>query len=123
MKTTNPKEITADKNLVAFCGLYCGACRSYLSGKCPGCKENAKATWCKVRSCNMENNFRSCADCTITELKACSKFNSFISKAFGFVFNSDRAACIEQIKVLGYDGFALELAGNKRQTIARNPKR
>ena len=120
---TQTKEIVADKSLVAFCGLYCGACRSYLSGKCPGCRENAKATWCKVRSCNMENNFQSCADCTTTELKACSKYNSFIAKAFGFVFNSDRAACIEQIKVLGYDGFAMEMSAGKRQTIPRNAKR
>ena len=119
MKTTNTKEIIADKNLIAYCGLYCGACRSYVSGKCPGCKENVKATWCKVRTCGMENNFQSCADCTSISLKDCKKYNSFISKAFGFVFNSDRAACIERIKVLGYDGFAVEMAASKKQTIPR----
>lgn len=119
MRTTSRKEIVADKNLVAFCGLYCGACRSYLSGKCPGCKENIKATWCKVRSCCLENNFSSCADCTVLPLKDCRKHNSFISKIFGLVFNSDRAACIEQIKVIGYDGFALEMTNTRRQTIRR----
>lgn len=119
MDTTNKREIIADKNLIAFCGLYCGACRSYLSGKCPGCRENMKATWCKVRTCGMENNFQSCADCTLIPLKDCKKYNSFISKAFGFVFNSDRAACIERIKVLGYEGFAVEMATTKKQTIQR----
>jgi hypothetical protein len=119
MKTTSQKEIIADKNLVAFCGLYCGACRSYVSGKCPGCKENVKATWCKVRTCNLENNFQSCADCTLTELNDCKKYNAFIAKAFGFIFNSDRAACIEQIKLLGYDDFAVKMAQSKKQSIPR----
>ncbi len=119
MKTTNLKEIVADKNLIAFCGLYCGACRSYLSGKCPGCKENSKATWCKIRSCCQENNLLSCADCTLVELKDCRKYNSFISKVIGLVLNSDRSACIGRIKEIGYEGFAREMAGSRRQTIRR----
>lgn len=119
MSTIQPKEIIADTSLIAFCGLYCGACRSYISGKCPGCRENAKATWCKIRSCNLENGFKSCADCTLTGLKDCKKYNSFIGKAFGFIFNSDRAACIGQIKILGYGKFAVEMAQSKRQSIPR----
>ena len=50
--------------LVARCGLYCGACGSYLKGRCPGCRENVKATWCKVRACCGEHSYASCADCT-----------------------------------------------------------
>ena len=119
MKSINQKEIVAEKNLVAFCGLYCGACRSYLSEKCPGCKENVKATWCKVRQCCMENNLQSCADCRTIELMECRKYNNFISKAFGFIFNSDRSACIAKIKELGYDGFSIQMANSKRQTIRR----
>lgn len=30
MKTIETIEIISDKNLIAYCGLYCGACRSYL---------------------------------------------------------------------------------------------
>jgi hypothetical protein len=119
MKPTNPKEIVADKNLIAYCGLYCGACRSYLAGKCPGCKENAKATWCKIRSCCMENNLKSCADCESIALKDCKKYNSFISKIIGIVLNSDRAACIDRIRVIGYPNFATEMASLKRQTLPR----
>jgi hypothetical protein len=37
------KQIIADKNLVAYCGLYCGACNKYLDGKCPGCQKNKKS--------------------------------------------------------------------------------
>ena len=45
------KQIVVDKKLIAKCGLYCGACNSYITGKCPGCNENVKATWCKIRNC------------------------------------------------------------------------
>ena len=30
---------------IAFCGLYCGACRQYLKEKCPGCRKNEKAKY------------------------------------------------------------------------------
>lgn len=119
MTSSMKKEITAAKDLIAFCGLYCGACRSYLNGKCPGCRDNAKATWCKVRTCCLENNLLSCADCKTIELHACKKHNNFISKVFGVIFNSDRAACIGRIKELGYDGYALEMASDRKQTIPR----
>ena len=119
MKITNQKEIIADRNLIAFCGLYCGACRSYANGKCPGCRDNVKASWCKVRQCCMEHKFQSCADCTSIELMDCRKYNNFISKVFGIVFNSDRSACIARIRELGYDDFAVEMAHTKTQTIKR----
>lgn len=38
-----------EKQNVAYCGLYCGACQSYTKGKCPGCDANEKATWCEIR--------------------------------------------------------------------------
>lgn len=113
------KQITPNIELIAYCGLYCGACRSYLKGKCAGCKENVKATWCQVRKCCMDNKYSSCADCQTIELMQCKKYNNFISKMFGFVFRSDRAACIQRIKETGYEGFALEMATNKIQTIKR----
>lgn len=118
MKTA-PKEIIADKNLVAYCGLYCGACRSYLTGKCKGCNGNEKATWCKIRQCCMENKYLSCADCTTVELKDCKKFNNMFAKIIGLVLNSDRTACIDRIKEKGYEEFASEMTVNKRQTLGR----
>lgn len=119
MNTTIQKEIVANKDLIAYCGLYCGACRSYLSGKCPGCRENVKATWCKIRQCGIENNFQSCADCKSVELMDCKKYNNFISKVIGFVLRSNRPACIGRIKEIGYEGFAAEMAANRRQSIKR----
>jgi len=119
MKNNKSKEIVADQNLIAFCGLYCGACAKYLKGNCKGCKENSKATWCKVRQCCLENKFLSCADCKTIELKQCKKYNNFMSKLAGLLMNSDRSACICKIKEIGYDGFAKEMAEQQQQSIKR----
>lgn len=112
--------IQANVGLIARCGLYCGACKSYLKGTCTGCHENSKATWCKVRSCCADKRIEICADCTeFADPRACSKFNNFMSKLFGLVFNSDRAACIAQIKQIGRDGHATAMAELKRPTLKR----
>lgn len=113
------KQIIADKNLIAYCGLYCGACRSYLKGKCSGCAKNEKASWCKIRQCCIENKYQSCADCKQMPLEDCKKFNSFIGKIFGLLFNSNRAACINTIKEKGSDKYAEEMAQNKKQSLPR----
>ena len=113
--------IVADKNLVAYCGLYCGACKSYLKGKCPGCHENTKATWCQIRKCNIAHAYESCADCKeFTDIMECPKFNNFFSKFFALIFRSDRKACIAKIKEVGLDNFAVFMAENKLQSIRRS---
>ena len=50
------KEIASDPNLVAYCGMYGGACKAYLRDKCPGCDDQQKASWCKIRSCCISHN-------------------------------------------------------------------
>jgi hypothetical protein len=115
------KPVVADKALIAYCGLYCGACKKYLSGSCPGCHENEKASWCKIRSCCMEHGYASCADCTeFSNPMDCKKFNNFFSKLFALIFKSDRAACISKIRESGYEGYAAFMASNNLQTIRRN---
>jgi len=114
------REIVSDPKLVARCGLYCGACGSYLRGRCPGCLENEKAKWCKVRSCCAERKFVTCADCTeYPDPRVCKDFNNFMARLFGFLLRSDRAACIEQIRRLGVQGHADEMSRERRQTIRR----
>ncbi|MCX6281917.1 MAG: DUF3795 domain-containing protein [Bacteroidetes bacterium] len=114
------KPIVVDQSLIAYCGLYCGACKKYISGTCLGCHENNKAGWCKVRACNIQNNYQSCADCKeFSNPMDCKKFNNFFSKFFALVFKSDRAACIDKIKKEGYNGFALYMAEHKLQSIKR----
>jgi len=114
------REVVSDPKLVAYCGLYCGACGSYLRERCPGCHDNVKAKWCKVRTCCIEHNFTSCAECTeYPDPKACKDFNNFFSKLFGLVLRSDRAACVAQVRRLGVQGHAEEMARSRRQTIKR----
>jgi len=114
------KEIVADRNLVAMCGLYCGACRSYLTGKCPGCKENEKASWCKIRKCCQDKDIESCAGCVDVEIRNCKNFTNIISKTFSILFNSDREKCIKRIQEIGYIEYASEMTANKIQTIRRS---
>jgi hypothetical protein len=115
----NTKEIEKDAKLIAKCGLYCGACGKYLAGKCPGCSENVKATWCKIRSCCNDLNIKSCADCTTIDITVCKKRNNFISKIFSIIFKSDRNACIERIRKVGYDEYACEMCDQKIHSIKR----
>lgn len=114
------KDIVANPDLVARCGLYCGACRTYLKGRCPGCRENAKAGWCKIRGCCAERSYATCADCTEhPDPATCPKFNNLIARVFGVVFNSDRAACVRKIRGLGVEGFAAHMSAEKRQSLPR----
>jgi len=114
------REIKADVELVAYCGLFCGACKKYLSEKCPGCHGNEKASWCTVRSCCMEMKIASCAECSeFPDPRGCKKFNNFFSKLFGLIFRSDRAACIACIRKDGLEAYAARMAEAKLQTLRR----
>ena len=113
-------EIVKDTNLIAYCGLYCAACGRFQKGSCLGCQKNEKASWCQIRSCNLANNYQSCANCKeFSNPMECKKYNNFISKVFGFVFRSNRAACIAMIKEKGYEDFAVYMAEHKLQSIKR----
>jgi hypothetical protein len=109
--------------LIARCGLYCGACGSYLRGRCPGCRENVKATWCQVRACCQEHSYASCADCgEHADPASCGRFDNVISRLFGFAFNSSRRACVLKIRELGPQGYATLMAGERRQSFPRRVK-
>lgn len=105
--------------LIAACGLYCGACRKFVKGKCSGCLKNEKAGWCKIRQCCLEHQYASCADCTLVALDNCKKFNNMIGKIFSILFKSDRGACIRKLRAEGYEAFAKEMHKNRQQTIRK----
>ena len=112
--------IKNDSNLIAYCGLYCGSCKSYIKGKCPGCAKNEKASWCEIRKCCMNQNIKSCADCKdFSDVMQCKKYNNFFAKAIGFILRSDRSACIQLIKKDGYENFASYMSSNGFQTIRK----
>jgi hypothetical protein len=110
--------IKADSELIAYCGLYCGACSKYLKGKCPGCRKNEKAQWCKIRTCCIENNFHSCAECKMNPHE-CKKFNNFFSKFFALIFKSDREACIHRIRKVGKEAYAKEMCEKGSMVIKK----
>lgn len=115
------REITVDTKLIAYCGLYCGACKAYIKEKCPRCHDNVKASWCKVRSCCIEHGWASCADCSeYDDVYLCKKYNNIFARVFGFIFRSDRKACIDYIKKEGYDSFASHMADKKIQSFPRS---
>jgi len=114
------KIMSGDKSLVAYCGLYCGACRKYLAKKCSGCRTNEKLTWCKIRTCCVDNKYNTCADCTSYKIADdCKKFNNLISKIFSLIFKSDRNACIAKIKTVDTEQYANEMSEKGEMTIKK----
>jgi len=111
-------DIRVDPEQVAYCGIYCAACPKLQKERCPGCHGNEKASWCKVRSCCIEHDYATCADCTeFSDPTECRKFNNFFSKMIGFVLRSDRPACIQQVKTLGLEGHAKAMASLGRVSL------
>lgn len=101
---------TASVELVSACGLYCGTCRKYLKGSCPGCRENHKAAWCKIRLCVREKGYDTCAQCTaFPDVNQCSKFNTLVAKLFSLVFRSDRKASLAFIAESGTEAYAAQM--------------
>ncbi len=49
----------------------------------------------------------------------CRKYDNAISRLIGFLLRSRRSACIAQIKALGLEGHAQDMASRRRQTIRR----
>jgi len=105
------KQIDKDEKLIAYCGLYCGACPTYIKGKCEGCRgDSSKCAvlykQCKVRPCCADNGFFTCADCTIyASTKECKKYNPLLLKIASWVESSDRSKAIEMIKAKGRADF------------------
>lgn len=113
------KQAVNDPSLIAACGLYCGSCYRYLKGKCPGCRENIKASWCKIRSCVLEHEYANCAGCTHDDYATCKIYNNKLGKFFAFIFRSNRPACIARIKEVGEKQYAEEMAEEGLMTIKR----
>ena len=103
-----PQNTLAD--VIAACGLYCAECPKFKNEKCPGFRANTKATWCKVRSCNITLSQTTCAECkTFSNLKDCKKLNNPISKIFIIIFKSDRIAGLDYIRANGEEAFCQHL--------------
>ena len=112
------KQINKDENLIAYCGLYCGACPSFTSGKCDGCRSNSaksaiKFKKCPVKPCCVENEFFTCADCTeFASVKECKKYNPLFLKIASRLEGSDRSKALNMIKEKGRAEFLVFMVSN-----------
>jgi hypothetical protein len=105
------KIIPIDENLISYCGLYCGACPTYIKGKCEGCRGNSPLCAvgyqkCKVKPCCIEHNYFSCANCKeFSSVKLCKKYNPLSIKFGEYISCTSRAKSIEMIKEKGVIAF------------------
>jgi hypothetical protein len=106
--------------LVAPCSIFCGSCYKYKKGSCPSCRNNDKATWCKIRICTKDHGYRTCADCRqFSDVNTCTKFNNFFSKIFALIFRSDRKASLSRIAEIGINAYAQEMEGKGIPVLKR----
>lgn len=114
--------------LVSYCGFYCGACPKYTKGECTGCKGDSpkcavgyKA--CKVRPCNIENGYSTCADCEKFEtVKDCKIYNPFMIRFGQLITHTSRRKGIEMIKESGEADFVQFMADKKWVTVKTGKK-
>ena len=53
----------ADGHLATPCGLFCGSCRLYMSGKCKGCGTGEHESCPLYLCCRLKKKIRFCAQC------------------------------------------------------------
>ena len=111
------QEIKNDPQLIAYCGLYCGSCKKFLSGKCPSCQQLASPHWCKIRTCCINKKFANCSECDMETPNACKTFNNPISKVFKFIFGYDREKSILLIREKGAVYYAGYMAEIRQQSL------
>ncbi|HEY9167508.1 MAG TPA: DUF3795 domain-containing protein [Candidatus Kryptonia bacterium] len=113
-------EIVVDENLIAYCGLYCGSCTRYQSGKCGGCKEN-KASWCKVKPCNIKHGTSSCAECAIiSDVSECKKYNPIFVRIFEALSKGSRRESVKLLKEKGGAEFSKYMAANRLVAVKKS---
>ena len=113
------KQIINNENMIDYCGLYCGACPSFISGKCAGCRSNSaksaiKFKKCPVKPCCAVNGFFTCADCTeFASVKECKKYNPLLLRIASRLEGSDRSKAVNMIKEKGRAEFLAFMESKK----------
>jgi hypothetical protein len=94
---------------IAPCGLFCTNCRKFHKGRCRGCQVEAGFTRCPVRACCGEKGITTCAECdefeTPRDYRECRKVNSFMARAFAFIFGSDRPGALAMLRDDGREAY------------------
>ena len=117
-----------NEKLVSYCGLNCGACPSFLKGKCKGCRGNTPDCAvgfrsCKVKPCCVENGYNTCADCKkYQSVNSCKDYSSPLVRFGEFISQTSRGKCIEMIKKDGIKPFLEFMENKKWLTMKRKVK-
>ena len=120
-------QTTADSQLISSCGFYCGACPKFTKQECSGCKgESPKCAVgykaCKVRPCNIENSYSTCADCDkYSSVKDCKIYNPLMIRFGQLITRTSRRKGIEMIKEKGEAEF-LKFMMDKNWVTVKNGK-
>ena len=119
----NTEQIEASESLISHCGFYCGACPTYLSGKCEGCRGNSPKCAvgmkkCQVKQCCVENGFFTCADCSkFATTKECKKYNPLSIRFGEWISSTSRRKSIEMIRENGRAEFLAFMVDKKWVTV------
>jgi hypothetical protein len=119
----NTEQIVSSEILISYCGFYCGACPTCLSGKCEGCRGNSPKCAvgmknCQVKQCCVENGFFTCADCTkFVTTRDCKKCNPLFIRFGEWVSSTSRRKGIEMILKKGKSEFLAYMCEKNWVTI------
>lgn len=126
-KDNNSRTADADLSLLAYCGLYCGACsfkaaaaennRKHLSNipakydylknmeliECPGCRNDNRCGDCKIKSCAVEKKIAYCGECNEYP---CQLIKNFASD--GIEHHENILKNIDKIRKIGIEQWLLE---------------
>jgi len=121
------RPVISSTELIGYCGLYCGACRNYLKGKCPGCKRIEKdgkqasrlrrkaIERCAIRRCSSNTGYTTCAQCGIN-IERCPYRNTLASKLQTWLHGSNHHACISYIREKGEVAFAEHMCWEEKKS-------
>lgn len=105
-----------DKNMIAFCGTYCGVCEWKDKIGCKGCKANKGIMFwgeCDKAKCCMEKGHKHCGECL--EMP-CQK----LRELFCDPEHGDRGARLHNLNNWKAGNYVYEKLGNSAQEKAKN---
>ncbi len=117
-------QATSNTLLIGCCGLYCVNCSRYKKGKCPGCAEYEKASWCKIRKCCIEKEIANCSACEeYIYPMDCSKYNHFFSRTIEYFSSTNRSLCIEYLRKNSAEEFVNMMNEKGSMSLPRKKKK
>ncbi len=105
-----------DKELIAYCGAYCGVCEWKDKVGCKGCKANGGVMFwgeCDKAKCCIEKNIEHCGEC---ENMPCQKLQDL----FDDDEHGDKGTRLRNLQNWKSGNYVYEKLGNVAQEQAKN---